>query len=122
MGSFSFFHWMIAIAIFYVLYAAVRGSFGAGGEISDEGSMVCPVCGTRGEPKTITKGNLAIEIILWLCLIVPGLIYSIWRLSSKYPACPACEQAGMIGAYTPRGSMLIESLRDPSAAGRPGGI
>lgn len=108
MGSFSIVHWIIVAGIFFLFYKAVRGSVGNDGKISDTGGIVCQNCGTRGEPKTITKGNIAIEIILWLCLIIPGLIYSVWRLTTRQPACPACGQTSMIGITTPKGRQLIE--------------
>lgn len=111
MGSFSTFQWLIVIGICFMIYKAVRGSIGNDGKISDTGNMVCQNCGTRGEPKTITKGSIAIEIILWLCLIVPGLIYSVWRLTTRQPGCPACGQTSMIGINTPKGRQLIETPR-----------
>jgi hypothetical protein len=37
------------------------------------------------------KGNGWIELILWLCYIVPGLIYSIWRRSGEPSVCPTCK-------------------------------
>jgi hypothetical protein len=46
--------------------------------------MYCPNCGTWGSPKTYTKGSFALEVLLWLCLLVPGLLYSVWRLASRY--------------------------------------
>lgn len=111
MGSFSLFHWIIAIGIAFLLYKAIKCGTSGGGKISDTGSMICQNCGTRGEPKTITKGSIAIEIILWLCLIVPGLIYSVWRLTTRQPGCPACGQTTMIGINTPKGRQLIENQR-----------
>lgn len=73
-----------------------------------EGRMICPACGTRGEPKTITRGSLRIEILLWLLLIVPGVIYSLWRLTTRAEGCPACGQIGMIPVATPRGQQLLD--------------
>lgn len=110
MGSFSAFHWIILFGIFYLIYAAVKGSFGGNGKISGTGTMICQNCGTRGEPKTITKGSTAIELILWLCFIIPGLIYSIWRLTTRQAGCPSCGQAGMIGVNTPNGRLLVEKF------------
>ena len=51
---------------------------------------VCKDCGTVAESKTTAKGSFAVEVVLWLCFIVPGLIYSVWRMATKYEACPAC--------------------------------
>ena len=97
------------IFLILVAYGFLRlfGVFGHRGKISDTGSMICPACGTRGEPAIRTRGHLLIEIILWLCIIVPGLIYSIWRASTRYGACPACGQAGMIQVKSPRGQLLV---------------
>ena len=33
----------------------------------------CMTCGTDGGDKTRTRGGILIEIVLWLCFIVPGL-------------------------------------------------
>ena len=46
--------------------------------------MLCFKCGTKSKPKIYTKGNIDIEIVLWLFLIIPGWIYSIWRHISRY--------------------------------------
>ena len=69
---------------------------------------VCNACGYVGVPKKITKGSIAIEIVLWLMFIVPGLIYSIWRLTSRYEACPNCKTPNsMIPTDSPVGQKLV---------------
>lgn len=71
--------------------------------------VVCTACGYVGEPTTVTKGNFGIELILWLCFLIPGLIYSIWRLSSRHEACPSCKSSSLIPAESP---MAKKFLRD----------
>jgi ribosomal protein S27AE len=73
-------------------------------------TMICPSCGTQGKPKNHTRGSIWIEIVLWLCLIVPGLIYSLWRLTTKQKVCPACGAAGMIPLSSPRGAVLVKQF------------
>lgn len=52
----------------------------------------CPNCNYEGKAKLYTQGSVLIELILWLCFIVPGLIYSIWRMTSgRYWGCPKCK-------------------------------
>lgn len=68
---------------------------------------VCTQCGHVGRPKRITKGSFIIEVVLWLCMIFPGVIYSLWRLTSRYDACPACRQPTMIPVDTPVGRKLV---------------
>ena len=50
----------------------------------------CPNCQYQGKAKKITKGSIGVEILLWLFFIIPGLIYSVWRVSSRYDGCPKC--------------------------------
>lgn len=106
------FAFMIVIGIFYFIFKAFRSVFGGNGKASHTGSKICPHCGTQGEPKTITKGSTGVELILWICFLVPGLIYSFWRLSSKYEACPACDQAGMIKVDSPKGQLLAKQFSE----------
>jgi uncharacterized membrane protein YqaE (UPF0057 family) len=68
--------------------------------------MFCPNCGTKGKAKRKTKGSILIEIILWICFIVPGIIYTIWRLTNRYYACPACGAEGMIPLDSPRAKQM----------------
>ncbi len=69
--------------------------------------MVCTMCGYRGNSKRMVKGSLAIEIVLWLFFIIPGLIYSLWRTSSKDKVCPQCKHTTMIPASSLLGQKLI---------------
>ena len=52
--------------------------------------QICANCGYAGDSVSVAKGSFGVELVLWLCFFIPGLIYSLWRLGSKYPACPKC--------------------------------
>jgi len=69
--------------------------------------MLCTNCGLQGKPKLKTKGSILIEIILWICFIVPGLIYSIWRHTTRYKACPSCAAQNMIPLDSPRAREML---------------
>ena len=73
--------------------------------------FICGNCGYEGRPETITKGSILIELALWLFLIIPGVIYSIWRLTSRYKACPKCGAANMLPADAPRARKLVMEMR-----------
>jgi TRAP-type mannitol/chloroaromatic compound transport system permease small subunit len=64
--------------------------------------LICPNCGELGKLKSKTKGNIWIEILLWCCFLIPGLLYSIWRLTSKQTVCQSYENPGMISVDSPR--------------------
>lgn len=59
------------------------------------------VCGTDAKPKSKTKGSIWIELFLWLMFIVPGVIYSLWRLSTREKVCPACGAPNMVPLDSP---------------------
>jgi predicted RNA-binding Zn-ribbon protein involved in translation (DUF1610 family) len=79
--------------------------------------IVCTSCGYIGQPKTITKGSIFIEIILWLCFLIPGLVYSVWRLSSRYQGCPSCGQTTIIPQASPMAQKFLrENFSEKHAA------
>lgn len=70
--------------------------------------LYCTNCGACiDETKTITPGNIGIELLLWLCFIMPGVIYSVWRVSARYEACPYCESPDLIPVDSPRAKQLL---------------
>lgn len=75
--------------------------------------MICKTCGHIGQGKRSTPGNLGIEIVLWLCLIIPGLIYSVWRVSSRYNACQVCGGRDLIPTGSPIGQRLLGDTAPP---------
>ena len=73
--------------------------------MSDE--MVCTQCGHVGWPTKVTKGHFLIEVLLWLCFLIPGIIYSVWRLTSRHDACPMCGNPHMIPKNSPMAKKFI---------------
>jgi len=67
---------------------------------------VCKQCGTVGEPVNSTPGSMAIELVLWLCFLIPGLIYSLWRLSRRHSVCRACGSKDLVPVNTPVGQAI----------------
>ena len=79
-------------------------------------SSICTHCGHAGKPKTHTKGSLLIEIVLWLSFLVPGLIYSLWRLTTRQKVCRKCGTPNLVPTDTPRGRKLLEEFRTSDQA------
>lgn len=113
MGSLSTIQWIILVCFLWMLSRGARifiKDFKKGLTGEDPSKMICPSCGTQGDPATITRGSIWIEIILWLCLIVPGLIYSLWRLSTRDDVCGACGQKNLIPVNSPNGKRLAKQF------------
>lgn len=70
----------------------------------------CRSCGYIGTGTRITPGLFAVELLLWLCILLPGLAYSAWRLTARYWGCPACGNK-LIPANSPVARKEIEELK-----------
>lgn len=82
---------------------------------SDEDEKYCPSCGTVGVPQFRKSGSTSVAVVLWLLGILPGLIYSIWRASTKRYVCPKCEQTGVIPLDSPK---AVAALSNQGLANR----
>lgn len=78
---------------------------------------ICGNCGYLGAPRRVTKGSIIIELILWLCLLIPGIIYSVWRLTTRHDACPKCGATNMLPTDSPMGAKLRRELDVPESQG-----
>lgn len=76
--------------------------------MASEAAFICESCGSRVNPVVLTKGSILIEIVLWLFLIVPGLVYSLWRMTTKSKGCPNCKSEKLIPLSTPKGQALLK--------------
>ena len=71
-------------------------------------TKICKQCGTLNETGDALPGSGWIELILWLCYLIPGLIYSIWRRAKRNAACSACSSRELVQVGTPVGSRLLQ--------------
>jgi hypothetical protein len=69
----------------------------------------CDHCGFVGRPKRYTKGSFGIEILLYFLMIFPGLLYTVWRLTSKFSGCPKCATPNMMPATSPKARAAISA-------------
>lgn len=69
--------------------------------------FVCTRCGTVGRLRTRTKGSFLIEVMLWLAFIVPGVLYSLWRLTTRARVCAACGSDALVPVNSPAGQRII---------------
>ena len=69
---------------------------------------ICSQCGHVSGSQTAIKGSLGVEIILWLCFLVPGIIYSVWRSSSRHKVCPSCKSTNLVSIDSPVGKKMMK--------------
>jgi hypothetical protein len=70
--------------------------------------LVCAHCGYVGQSIVQMPGSTLVGIFLLLLMILPWLIYSIWRQAAKKEICPSCKKDGtMLSVDSPRGKKLV---------------
>lgn len=62
---------------------------------------ICTTCGSPDPPKTVTPESILVEAFLFLCGIVPGLLYGVWRAGNRHKACRHCGGKGFAPADSP---------------------
>lgn len=56
----------------------------------------CPNCKYYGAAYKSIGGSSGVELLLWLFFLLPGLIYSVWRSSTRDYFCPQCKWGHVI--------------------------
>jgi len=62
----------------------------------------CLTCGTEDRVVLRPRGYFALEVFLWLLYLLPGLLYSMWRVSTKYRACSVCGSEDVVPLTSPK--------------------
>lgn len=71
---------------------------------------MCVTCGSEVKPKTRVPGSFIMEVLLWILLIVPGFIYSFWRLTNIEKVCSVCGANTLVPLDSPVARHLRTSL------------
>ena len=69
--------------------------------------LVCTNCGHVGSTTTVTKGHFALEVVMWICFLVPGIIYSVWRLTTRQEACSVCGNVNLLPKAAPMAQKFL---------------
>lgn len=72
--------------------------------------FVCTDCGHLGHTVSVTRGTLRTEVLLWLGLVIPGIVYSLWRVTTRSRGCELCRGGHLIPASSPLGRKLLSEL------------
>lgn len=78
----------------------------------NQNKKICTQCGSVGNTAKETRGSFIFELVLWLCFIIPGLLYSVYRASTKVEVCKQCRSKDIIPLDTPRGQKILKEFKD----------
>lgn len=96
---------LIVLGIVTVLWKIIKRDF--------KDPVFCSTCGHQGQPAHQTPGSFAIELVLWLCLMLPGVIYTLWRLTSGHDVCANCGAQTLLPVDSPVALKLKKELPAP---------
>ncbi|HEY9685916.1 MAG TPA: hypothetical protein V6C52_02960 [Coleofasciculaceae cyanobacterium] len=75
--------------------------------------VFCTSCHYLGIPKLKRRGNFFVNWILMIFLVLPGIVYLLWRLcSSRLQFCPQCGSQNVIPARSLAAKKVVERLTD----------
>ena len=109
MGWIIFF--VLALFLGAIAFGIWRGYQDAGD--AEHRKKHCMTCGIDAAPTVKAKGSGLIELVLWLALFVPGLIYSIWRRTALVPICSQCGSTTLVPKDSPAALAHRRNLGQP---------
>lgn len=69
---------------------------------------ICNNCHFIGHGQMKRKGSGWLESLIWIVLLIPGPIYSLWRYNTRHLVCPKCHGYDLIRLDTPPGQEIFE--------------
>jgi len=76
--------------------------------VANKKDWFCTQCRFVCRPIYIKQGSFLIEVLLWLVIFFPGLIYSIWRMTSKKRSCPSCHSTSIVKVVSPAARQFVD--------------
>src|ERR1700688_1546283 len=105
----SFTLWLLIIVLLLLIVSIYKPK--PKQQVRDSVQKYCTACGCIDFPVFRQEGVPWIEVLLWLTFIIPGIIYTIWRGSTRRWACPMCGNSSMIPLDSPRAKAALEAKR-----------
>jgi hypothetical protein len=67
---------------------------------------ICRNCESVAKSRIVSPRNFFIEILLWFCGLVPGVIYTLWCNHQTHNTCRKCGSEDIIPVDSPAGQKL----------------
>lgn len=78
---------------------------------------LCTQCLNQVKPKKGVRGYFIIEIMLYLLMVLPGIIYTLWRITGgREKSCPQCGGHNFVPLNSPAANALLASIPQKKVA------
>jgi hypothetical protein len=94
--------YVIAVIALWVLLHRAKNLF--------KGKVVCRNCGSVARSAVKSPRSLFIEILLWFCGLIPGVLYTLWCNHETHEVCEKCGSRDIIPVDSPVGRQLAASM------------
>ena len=98
-----------AFALVVVLFAILWYIRQREKQIAALPEMYCTSCGNVAPATRSLRGNSFITFLLIWFMLIPAIVYSIWRHSGPYDHCAACGKATMIPLTSPIAQKALQT-------------
>ena len=84
-------------------------------EVGARRHFLCTRCLETIRPTSGVRGSFLIELglwataIIWLPLILLGILYSVWRMTTRRKQCPRCSSTELVPSDSERARRLLGS-------------
>ena len=69
-------------------------------------------------PLRVVPGSCCMEALLWIFFLLPGMLYSVWRIAATKRVCRECGSTNFIPLDTPRGRALLMEVQRKEELGK----
>lgn len=73
-------------------------------------TYICPICGYEGKPRQVKRGSGKMELGIYLVLMFPGPLYSLWRRLGLSKVCPNCSADRMVRLNSDAGQIALRQM------------
>lgn len=73
-------------------------------------TSICTSCWTQQVPKKVNVWSWALELVLYIFLLIPWVIYSCWRVSNARLQCSYCNSNSIVWIDSPMWKKLLKEL------------
>ena len=77
-------------------------------------ARVCGNCGHHAPALVVKRGSVGISVIGWLVFLPAGLLYSLWRLSTRHLVCESCGSTALVSPESPVGRRMLREASSPA--------
>ena len=79
--------------------------------MAQDENEICADCGSTEPAVKASRGSGWVELFLYVLMIIPGVIYSLWRRARSRFVCSYCGNPSMVPVHDPRAQKITRLMK-----------